>query len=70
MTRDKAEEIAYQLLVAHMPASWLQSKCNRLGDYKTSPKAVRARDAIASELVKAYEAGVTAERNRGAKKEA
>lgn len=57
MTREKVEEIAYRLLVDHMPANWMQVKCNRLGDYKISPKAVRVRDAIASELVKAYAAG-------------
>lgn len=68
MDPKKAQEIAYQMLAVFLPASWMQVKCNRLGDYKTSPKAVRLCNAIAAELAKAYETGATAERTRGVEK--
>lgn len=42
----KLEEEVWGLLVVALPASYLQQKSNRLGDYKTSAKALRLRDAV------------------------
>lgn len=53
--------------LGRLPASWMEVKANRLGDMKTSPKAVRLCNALATELLKAYESGVTAERTESGK---
>lgn len=52
-TDAELEKEVWGLLVVNLPASYLQQKRNRLGDYKTSAKSLRLRDGIVA-LVKRH----------------
>lgn len=56
MTREKATERAWTILVTHMPHSWLEMFKSD-GTTQPTPKAIRLRDTIGESLMVAYRLG-------------
>lgn len=55
LSPEEADELAYRLMVAHLPAGWIDipDRANP-GSTKLSPKAFELKRALASALSRAY----------------